>query len=1327
MIVYKRKDKPTVPYSRKTERVLLLAVSLVLALLFFRLHANYVDYFTAFQQSAPEKTSLTLSKGFDEQQLRNLLRNGNYFKDEADINFIAASIKDGVERGDGLENLGALNKRAFFVPAPAANAQGGEYFKKRFTASLRLLHYDKTIEALYAARPAPVAKTKAGGGFVIKACVKDANREPVAGVLVKLKQHFETANEPVTGRLDTMPTPGGGWKVYLDVADNREQQLMEEVRFAFTDAKGIAEFSQLAQGAYSLVPVRKGFEYGSLQGTSLLDDDAVYDFVQREHRLKLLDGNTYNRLKADNVLTVRTPDDFLSTYLWYCLLFFVACWILHAYFSFTQKNTDQFLLPLLMLLAGFGVLINFALPNPLTDALNGKSMAIGATGGIILAGMLSHLDVVKAYNSKWFDYRGFFQNKQYNQPGYFYLTAAAVLLAALYLFGTGPEGSGVKVNLFFFQPSEIVKYLVVIFFAAFFTRNQDYFMKLPAAKERIRKAVPVIAGLALLLLLYLGLGDMGPALVVCTAFIIFYSVARKHYIELLVFLALVAALFVWGGNLPGVGERLQARNQMFADKWNNETYGGDQVAHGIWSIATGGFSGQGIGKGNSTVMPANHTDMILASIGEELGFAGLLILFIILSLLLYRSVVIARRSAQPFSFYLAGGIALVTAVQLLLITAGCFGLMPLTGIAVPFLSYGMSGIIINLAAFGLVLAVSRMSGDQRQEAFSKKTYDRTIVVGILSYSLVLLVILGVLFYYQIISRGEYLVKTAIIVNRNGERIASINPRINILLQKLEAGNIYDRNGLLLATGNKKNVVAVKDSLLNAGVDAVRLQSQLSLQQKRYYPFGEHLFFWTGDYNSRLLWGNNAMGYFAENRHLSLLRGFDNSPRRDEGSRYYVSHVYRPDLFLPKRMDSFQVQLYNYRALVPLLKAGINSKEVAAFNAIEKNITLTVDARLQTAIQNAVSEHTAQRRWRTSVVVIDAKTGQVLCSALNPLPDYETLRALSEVSPVSEQVRIINRMALAADSNNLFTERDLGLTSATAPGSTVKVASGLAALNKLGPGAADIKYYINRNEILRGDAEAEPADQWVNMQQAIVQSSNVYFIKLLNENRLDTALSRLYMNVGISVANRGGHGFNFTADRAYMQRTRSYWQTEVFNDATRGVYTNQSLMKNPDGTKRLKSNFSYLAWGQGKMTATPLAMCRLTGAVANNGLMANSKFLVRTSIPYTIYDTALAITSSENAAIMGRFMREQSRNNFPDANGVIVSGKTGTPQRGLKKPFIKDGWFMFFVQSPKTRGPLAVCIRMERAGRSREAVTLAQEKIIPVLRQLGYAGNNQIEN
>jgi cell division protein FtsW (lipid II flippase) len=1315
-----------------------------------------------------------LKKGFNEAVLSDILKRGGYFDNDTDINYITGEIKRGVEKNKwGLENLGSLNKKNFYVSASEAHTAGGKFFRERYQTSLDLLQYDSAVIEKSYLSTARSSHINAGfDGNTISVKIKDSSgHKVVPGVLVKLEQHFEEndVRNIESTKYDTVYFPDGGLQVSLDTGNIAKKYTIEYVRFSFSDENGEARFSSLKRGgSYSVIPVKKGFEYGSSKGTISLEQDIAFGFKQNEHRLKLFDTVTYSRLKNDRVLTVRLPSGFLTGFLLCCAAFLLSFWLLHIYLSVTHRTHDQFILPLLMMLAGLGVLVNFALPNPLTDVIYGNKMAIGSIAGVVLFGLLSHVNFAAFHSSKWFDFRGFLKLKYYNQPGYLYLAMAAILMIALLAFGTGPEGSGVKVNLFFFQPGELVKYFVVIFFAAYFTRNQDYFMKLPSPGERIRKAIPVIAGLLFLMVFYLVLGDMGPALVLCGMYIIFYSVARgdfkqfaigagsyilliilagnisdinqvtiiagvtalwllvwlaygwimkKTFYPSAVYLVLIIAAFNLGENIPHVGERLKERNQMFANVWDNQTYGGDQVAHGIWSITTGGFWGQGIGEGNSTVMPANNTDMILASIGEELGFTGLVVVFLCMGLLLYRSLLSAKRSAQPFCFYLAGGIAVVTAIQFFVITAGCFGLIPLTGISVPFLSYGMVSIIINLAAFGIVSSVSILSGDRRQKEYMKKTYNDTIVFGSLAYSLVSIIILGLLFYYQVLVPDKFIIKPAIVVNKDGERIVSENPRINILVQQLAAGNIYDRNGLLLATSDKNKLLAARDSTLMAGVEQNVFDVQANLQQKRYYPFGAHLFFWTGDFNSRLLWGNTAAGYFAENRHLSLLRGFDNSPKNGNQDENYFSSIYKPDPFLPKRTGSFSLPLYDYSALIPLLKAGMNSKKVSEFNTINKDITLTVDAQLQTALQNAIVDYLkeSKKAWRTSVVVLNPQNGDVLCSAVYPLPDNSSLKALEEIKPVINQIKKVNRISLDS-GKSIFTERDLGLTFPTQPGSTAKVMSGLAGLNKLGAGGANVKYYVDRDEVIR--EKDEPSGDSINMEGAIVRSSNVYFIKLINEHRLDTYLENIYLAAGIDIVGRGNYSFIFNSNKGATQRTKKLWQDSVFNHQSRKTY---SIVPRTRNTLR-QSRFSGLAWGQGEMKATPLVMARVTGAVANKGILKNSKFLLKSSTTYTLMDTSFAISDSVNAGIMGKFMRQQATVNSQDKL-INLSSKTGTPQRavpGNEKNF--DGWFMFYAYSPKIKGQLAVCIRMERAGSSGEAVRLANGKIIQKLIDFGYLEN-----
>jgi cell division protein FtsI/penicillin-binding protein 2 len=696
-----------------------------------------------------------------------------------------------------------------------------------------------------------------------------------------------------------------------------------------------------------------------------------------------------------------------------------------------------------------------------------------------------------------------------------------------------------------------------------------------------------------------------------------------------------------------------------------------------------------------------------------------------MALLLHRSLIIARKAANPFVFYLTAGIAIVTAIQFLVIAAGCFGVMPLTGITVPFLSYGKVSMIISIAAFGLVLAASSLTGDVRQAAYIEKTYDNTITFGALSFVMATIGFAGLFLFYQIIKPDQYIVKPAVVVTKTGERFVSVNPRISLLMGKLTAGNIYDRNGLLLATADKNAMLQAKAGIVAVGVGDSIIDRQSFIKQKRYYPFGNNMFFWTGDYNSRLYWNNNAKGYFAESRHLTLLRGFNTAPKGADSVKYYRSGKYQPEQFLPAQKDSFKLALYNYEAMIPFLKAGIYSNKVDSFNKIKKDITLTVDAELQTRIQNSVrlyldSLGTIQpevKGWRTSVVVLDAATGEVYSSAVCPLPDYSVLKKLSLLDSAGQRTAI-NRLTLGDDS--MFTDADLGVTFPTAPGSTAKIMSAIAGLNKAGM-RADTTYNILSSEIIRKSGNDPDPTGKVDMQYAIIHSSNVYFIRLVNDFKLDNQMADVYQAAGVSVANRGNHGFENLYDPVAWSVIRKRW-AKVFNDKSRRVYYNQPTGDEKKDRDRLKSEFSGLAWGQGQMTATPLAMARVTGSVANHGVMQSAKYLFKSSLPAPVQrDSAITVTSGTNADFIAHCMHEQvATKNIADALKIDIAGKTGTPERGVfgnDKNY--DGWFMFFIQSAKTKHPMAVCIRIEKAQGSGQAVRMAQHAVIPVLEQLHY--------
>src|SRR5204863_8901120 len=166
--------------------------------------------------------------------------------------------------------------------------------------------------------------------------------------------------------------------------------------------------------------------------------------------------------------------------------------------------------------------------------------------------------------------------------------------------------------------------------------------------------------------------------------------------------------------IPGPIQRLVDRKAIWSDAWNNQVYGGDQVANGIWAISTGGVTGQGAGEGFAKTIPEAHTDMILPSMGEEFGWAGIIAVFILFLIYLHRSIIIGRHSGRPFLFYVCAGIGISTFVQFLLIAGGSIGALPLSGVALPFMSYGGSSLIANMLAAGFLLSASNVQGSPVQ-------------------------------------------------------------------------------------------------------------------------------------------------------------------------------------------------------------------------------------------------------------------------------------------------------------------------------------------------------------------------------------------------------------------------------------------------------------------------------------------------------------------------------------------------------------------------------------------------------------------------------------
>jgi cell division protein FtsI/penicillin-binding protein 2 len=484
-------------------------------------------------------------------------------------------------------------------------------------------------------------------------------------------------------------------------------------------------------------------------------------------------------------------------------------------------------------------------------------------------------------------------------------------------------------------------------------------------------------------------------------------------------------------------------------------------------------------------------------------------------------------------------------------------------------------------------------------------------------------------------------------------------------------------------------------LLALGIKKQDLESLEYKRLDRYYPFAEQMFFWTGDANTGVFNGSSN-GYFGEYEHASELRGFPTPSSKFEVS----AHRFKEDRFLPQTSTEMTVSKRDYSALSGLLLAGINSKEVESFKQRNRDVQLTMDAALQTNLQKTLATDDSVKIKRVSVVIMEDNTGDVLASAAYPLPpvaDWDRL-TLSE--------REINRLP------GWNVNSDIGFTHATQPGSTAKLVTALAAFNKLGEDAATKTIRVLPQDLIRVKGPEPDEAGNITIERAIVRSNNSFFIRLANQQQLQEEMGTLYLQTGMFLHGVGGYYYENEANNPERQtRWRNLWRNTEFKSLR--TY-------NPNNIKRTRGKgISGMAWGQGELNATPAAVARVAAGIANKGTLMPNRFVMSVSGKQLPLKPGVAISKSPlYAQHLASYMIKQSAGKAQRL-GLVVAGKTGTPERIWKSERINDGWYVFFA--PKANGPghIVTCIRLEATKGSSEAVRLAGSYVIPALLQRGY--------
>jgi cell division protein FtsW (lipid II flippase) len=384
------------------------------------------------------------------------------------------------------------------------------------------------------------------------------------------------------------------------------------------------------------------------------------------------------------------------------------------------RRADHMLLPLVGLMSGIGLLMAIRLGPDVGLPSQGTRQLLWILVGIVLCMVV----LFALRDMRWL-------------RRYYYVWALfGVILVTLTLVNTfrvgfhnlnSPTHDQLNLGPLDFQPSELLKICVVIFFAAVLAENSDIFaagnLRIgPLRLPPVRQLIPILMMLGIALLFFLVVRELGLALLIYGIYLcMIYLGSGKISYVVVGFVLFFVLGFVGYALFSYVRARFQAVTFDVVD-WQNWTAaqtsfaenGGLQPVQGIIALSSGGIFGAGLGLGHPAFVPVVQSDMVFTALGEELGLAGLFGILGLYLLIIYRGYRIAIESSDPFSKLLAAGLTSIFAIQTFIIVAGNMKFLPLTGIPLPFLAYGGSSIIANFIIIGILLRISYNNALERE-------------------------------------------------------------------------------------------------------------------------------------------------------------------------------------------------------------------------------------------------------------------------------------------------------------------------------------------------------------------------------------------------------------------------------------------------------------------------------------------------------------------------------------------------------------------------------------------------------------------------------------
>jgi cell division protein FtsW (lipid II flippase) len=383
--------------------------------------------------------------------------------------------------------------------------------------------------------------------------------------------------------------------------------------------------------------------------------------------------------------------------------FLGLCFAGHLFLRFTLPHADPYMFPLVAVLACFGLVVIYRIDEDLA-----RQQATWFVVGLLLFALtillLRDLRVLERYR-------------------YTIALAGLFLLFLPRVPGIGQQVNGaylgVGIGPISFQPAEFGKIAIIVFLAAYLRETRQVLVQ--GSRRFLGITIPplkhfgpllVVWGAAMLMLVFIR--DLGSSLMYFGGFLALLYVATNR----LSFVTIGLALFALGAwFMASTVSHVQDRIDIWLDPFNpvyiaRETGGSYQIAQSMFAQADGGLFGTGLGAsllrgpGGEILLPAPHTDLIYAVITSELGLVGACGLLLVYMLLVERGLRTAMLASDSFSKLLAAGLSAVFALQVFVIVGGVTRVIPLTGVTLPFVSYGGSSILANFVLLALLLLVS---------------------------------------------------------------------------------------------------------------------------------------------------------------------------------------------------------------------------------------------------------------------------------------------------------------------------------------------------------------------------------------------------------------------------------------------------------------------------------------------------------------------------------------------------------------------------------------------------------------------------------------------